>query len=88
MAQAPPQITWSEESFSRFRGLSFSTRQEILKRIGYIKANPLMYQVELQDRWAGLRRFITQSWVVFYAYWPAEHTIYVEAIVPARSDRT
>ncbi len=39
-----------------------------------------MYQLELEGRWAGLRRFIAQSWVVFYGYWQAENTVYIEAI--------
>ena len=46
-----------------------------------------MYQVETAGRWAGLRRFFTDQWVVFYMYWDEDHTIYIEAIVPARSDR-
>lgn len=87
MAPAPPRVIWSEESFHQFQTLSFSVRQAILKRIDFVRAYPQMYQLELDGRWAGLRRFIVQPWVVFYGYWQAEHTVYIEVIVPARSDR-
>lgn len=45
-----------------------------------------MYQVENTGRWAGLRRFVAEVWIVFYMYWDEENTVYIEAIVPARSD--
>ncbi len=46
-----------------------------------------MYQVEMQGRWAGLRRFFVRAWVVFYAYWRSVNTVFIEVVVPARSDR-
>jgi hypothetical protein len=58
----------------------------ILRRVRLLFTNPRMYQVEGTGRWAGLRRFAVEPWIVFYMYWDAEHTIYIETIVAARSN--
>ena len=87
MAQAPARVIWSQEAFHRFQSLPFAAREGILKRVDLVRVFPRMYQVEPEGRWAGLRRFVIESLIVFYAYWESERTIYLEVIVPARSGR-
>ena len=86
MASEPARIIWSEEALNGFRGLLYESREEILRRLALLETNPMMYQVEERGRWAGLRRFYSDNVVVFYAYWQQTHSLYVEAIVPARSE--
>ena len=88
MALEPLRITWSEEAFSTFRALPSGYREQISRRIGLLKNHPRMYPTELAGRWAGLRRFHSVGWIVFYAYWQAENAIYVNVIVPERTDYT
>jgi hypothetical protein len=66
--------------------LSSATREMILRRVRLLFSNPRMYQVEGTGRWAGLRRFGRRTVDRIYMYWDAEHTIYIETIVAARSD--
>jgi hypothetical protein len=43
-----------------------------------------MYKVVETGRWRGLRRFFSGNQAVFYGYWPAENTVYIEMVAPAR----
>lgn len=85
MASQPSRIIWSQGALNSFQDLHDSTRQEILRRIELLRDFPMMYQVEQRGQWAGLRRFVVPGVVVFHNYWHDEHTVYIEAIVPARS---
>ena len=86
MASEPPRIIWSQEALEEFRRLEHRTREQILRHVEFLKTSPMLYQVELQGPWAGLRCFRALEVIVFYAYWHQEHTVYIEAIVPARSE--
>ena len=88
MASKQSRIIWSEESVAAFKQLGHSTRDHILWRVELLKNMPMLFQVEPDGRWAGLRRFHSLNVVVFYTYWHDNHTVYIEAIVPARSDRS
>jgi hypothetical protein len=85
LASESPRLIWSEEAVAGFESVSSATREMILRRVRLLFSNPRMYQVEGTGRWAGLRRFAVEQRIVFYMYWDAEHTIYIEAIVPARN---
>ena len=85
MASEPALIVWSEEALSGFKVLPFATREGVLRRIAFLETNPMMYQVEERGRWAGLRRFYAEGVVVFHAYWQETRSVYIEAVVPARS---
>ena len=85
MASEPVLIVWSEEALSGFKALSYQPREEVLRRIAFLETNPMMYQVEERGRWAGLRRFYAEGVVVFHAYWQETRSVYIEAVVPARS---
>ena len=88
MAQEPARIIWSAESVGRFKELGHRTRDQILKRVALLERMPMLFQVEPDGRWAGLRRFRSRSVIVFYTYWHENHPVYIEAIVPRRSDRS
>ena len=87
MAQEPARTVWSQEAVTTFQQLDPRTRDQILQRVDLLKQMPMLFQVEQDGRWAGLRRFRSWNVIVFYTYWHENHTVYVEAIVPARSDR-
>lgn len=86
MASSAARLIWSTEAFSAFQGLPPSIGTEVLRRIELLAIYPRMYQVEPNGRWAGLRRFFVRDRVVYYSYWDPDHTVYVEAIRPARSE--
>ena len=85
MASPPSRIIWSQEALSSFQQIGDGTREQILRRVALLRHFPMMYQVEAQGQWRGLRRFIVAELVVFHSCWHPEHTVYIEAIVPARS---
>jgi hypothetical protein len=85
VASRPSRIIWSNEALSSFQELGDLTREQILRRVALLRQYPMMYQVEMRGQWAGLRRFIAAEVVVFHTYWQQDHTVYIEAIVPARS---
>ena len=87
MASEPPRVVWSETSIAAFQELTHRTREQILYRVDLVTENPMMYQVEQHGQWAGLRRFQALDVLVFYTYRHQDRTVYLDAIVPARSKR-
>jgi mRNA-degrading endonuclease RelE of RelBE toxin-antitoxin system len=87
VASEPPRIIWSKESLDKCQRLEHRTREQILRRVEFLKTNPMPYQVETQGPWAGLRRFRALELIVCYTYWHQDNTVYIEAIVPARSEQ-
>jgi len=85
VAEPPRRIVWSESAVEEFQRLPDSRREHILRRVRLLAASPLMYRVEHSGRWAGLRRFHALGLIVYYTYWHQDETVYIEAIVPARS---
>jgi hypothetical protein len=61
--QEPRRVIWALSAFRTFQ-------------IPLLKHNPEMYQVENRGRWAGLCRIPVPDWILFYAYWQADRTIY------------
>jgi hypothetical protein len=88
VASKPARIIWSEASVSAFKQQSDATREHILWRVELLKNMPMMFQVEPNGRWAGLRRFHSLNVIVFYTYWHENNSVYIEAIVAARGDRS
>ena len=70
------RIIWSQESLDKFRRLEHQTRDQILRRVEFLKHSPLLYRVESEGRWAGLRRFRADEVIVFYAYWQQNHSLH------------
>jgi mRNA-degrading endonuclease RelE of RelBE toxin-antitoxin system len=85
VASEPPRIIWSKESLDKFQRLEHQTRDQILRRVEFLKNSPMLYRVELEGRWAGLRRFRAIEVIVFYTYWHQDNAVYIEAIAEARS---
>ena len=87
MASEPPRIIWSKESLDTFQRLEHRTREQILRHVEFLKTSPMLYQVEVQGPWAGLRRFRALGVIVFYTCGQQDHTVYIEAVLP-REKRT
>jgi mRNA-degrading endonuclease RelE of RelBE toxin-antitoxin system len=85
VAPPSPRVVWTREARFRFEDLASPIRAEILQKIAVVETHPRMYQVEPGGRWAGLRRFRVHNWKVYYAFWEAENTIYIEVLWPARA---
>jgi hypothetical protein len=45
------------------------------------RTSPRDVPVEPEGRWAGLRRIYAKNWILFYAYWRPENTVYIVAMV-------
>ncbi len=85
MAPPSPRVVWTREARFGFEDLASPIRAEILQKIAVVETHPRMYQVEPGGRWVGLRRFRAHNWKVYYAFWEAENTIYIEVLWPARA---
>lgn len=86
MAPEPPAIVWTEEAFRNLQRLSPDIREQTLLKLEVVRRFPRMYQVQGTGRWRGLRRFLVANQKVYYTYWKENHTLYVEALWPARAD--
>ena len=83
MAEEPASIIWSPSALRKRQKLPSRVQDGFRQRIELIKNHPEMYQVEDRGHWAGLRRISFGGWVLLYAYWHSENSIFIEAIVPA-----
>lgn len=76
---------WAREAADAFQRLRATDRAAILHALDLLRHFPEMFEAQAMGQWAGMRRFFSGPWVVFYAYWRPNETVYVEAIVPARA---
>ena len=86
MAAQPREVIWSAEAAEQFRLVAPREATDIIERIQLVSSFPRMCRIELFGRWAGLRRFFSGRWVVFYSAWQGDSQLFIEAILSATAD--
>ena len=73
---------WLEDVFM---GLPPGEQDSILEKLESVRLFPRMCPMRRTGRWQGLRWFVARDWLVYYDYVPADNTIYVRNLWPARA---
>lgn len=79
---AGTRLIWSEQAEAASKDLQGEIRQELERRLGYLRSMPRMYAHSADGRFPGCRSFwLDPNYRVFYMVSAAGRDVYVAAIV-------